>query len=91
MHPGEKHTITVTNSKCLILATESTGFVFSVVITSRQRTLKVAFFKWDYNSPSPNIYSPISRINKDNFYIMTMYVRGKLYNVLERIKDKYIL
>ena len=61
-------------------------FVFSVVDNILTANPEVAFFKWDCNSPITNIYSPYLKNKQGQLYID--HVRG-IYNVLERIKDKY--
>ena len=61
-------------------------FVFGVVDNILTANPEVAFFKWDCNSPITNIYSPYLKNKQGQLYID--HVRG-IYNVLERIKDKY--
>ncbi len=60
--------------------------VFSVVDNLMQENPKLAFMKWDCNSPITNIYSPYLKQNQGNLYVD--YVRG-LYKVLDRIHAKY--
>ena len=61
-------------------------YVYSVVENIMKENPEVAFFKWDCNSPITNIYSPYLKDQQSHLYIE--HVRG-LYNVLERIKQKY--
>ena len=60
-------------------------FVFGVVDDLKTKYPGIAFFKWDCNSPITNIYSPYEK-NQQHLYVD--YVRG-LYNVLDRIAEKY--
>lgn len=60
--------------------------VFGVVDKLMTNHPRIAFFKWDCNSPITNIYSPYLKNKQSHLYIE--YVRG-LYKVLERIKTKY--
>ena len=61
-------------------------YVYGVVEGILKENPKVAFFKWDCNSPITNIYSPYLKDRQGQLYID--YVRG-LYNVLERIAKNY--
>ena len=61
-------------------------FVFGVVDNLMTNYPGIAFFKWDCNSPITNIYSHYLKGKQSHLYIE--YVRG-LYNVLERVKQKY--
>ncbi len=65
---------------------EVQDFVFGVVDGLMQENPKLAFFKWDCNSPITNIYSPYLKEKQNQLYVD--YVRG-LYNVLKRVKSKY--
>ena len=61
-------------------------YVFGVVDNLMTKYPDIAFFKWDCNSPITNIYSPYLKDQQSHLYIE--HVRG-LYNILERIKQKY--
>ncbi len=61
-------------------------YVFGVVDNLMTKYPGIAYFKWDCNSPITNIYSPYLKDKQSHLYIA--HVRG-LYNVLERIKQKY--
>ncbi len=61
-------------------------YVFGVVDNILTENPGVAYFKWDCNSPITNIYSPYNKDRQGQMYID--HVRG-IYNVLDRIKDKY--
>ena len=61
-------------------------YVFGVVDGLMTKYPDIAFFKWDCNSPITNIYSNYEKMNQDHLYVD--YVKG-LYNVLERIQQKY--
>ena len=61
-------------------------YVYGVVDNLMTKYPGIAYFKWDCNSPITNIYSPYLKDQQSHLYIE--YVRG-LYNVLERIKQKY--
>ena len=65
---------------------EVQDFVFEVVDGLMTRYPGIAYFKWDCNSPITNIYSPYLKDRQSHLYVD--YVKG-LYNVLERIKNKY--
>lgn len=60
--------------------------VFGVVDNILKENPGVAYFKWDCNSPITNIYSPYCKNRQNQFYVD--HVRG-IYNVLERVHDKY--
>lgn len=60
--------------------------VYGVVDNLMTKYPGIAYFKWDCNSPITNIYSPYLKDQQSHLYIE--YVRG-LYNVLDRIKQKY--
>ncbi len=61
-------------------------YVFGIVDGLMTRYPDIAFFKWDCNSPITNIYSNYEKENQTHLYVD--YVRG-LYNVLDRIAEKY--
>ena len=61
-------------------------FVFGVVDNLMTKYPGIAYFKWDCNSPITNIYSPYLKDKQSHLYIE--HVRG-LYNVLDRVKQKY--
>lgn len=61
-------------------------FVFGVIDNMLTECPKIAFLKWDCNSPITNIYSNYLHDKQTHLYVD--YVRG-LYNVLSRIKTKY--
>ncbi|MEG1635052.1 MAG: alpha-galactosidase, partial [Rikenellaceae bacterium] len=61
-------------------------YVFGVVDKLMIENPKIAYLKWDCNSPITNIYSPYLKDKQSQLYID--YVRG-FYNILERIKVKY--
>ena len=61
-------------------------FVYGVVDRLLTSYPEIAYFKWDCNSPIMNIYSPYLKDRQENLYVD--YVRG-LYNVLERLRQKY--
>ncbi len=61
-------------------------YVFGIVDKLLSENPKLAYFKWDCNSPITNPLSPYLKENQSHLYIE--YVRG-LYNVLDRIKAKY--
>lgn len=61
-------------------------YVFGIVDGLLADNPGIAYFKWDCNSPITNIYSPWQGTRQGNLYID--HVRG-VYNVLNRIRDKY--
>jgi alpha-galactosidase len=61
-------------------------YVYGVVDGLMQKYPDIAYFKWDCNSTITNIHSPYLKEKQGQLYID--YTRG-LYNVLERIKNKY--
>ena len=61
-------------------------YVFGVVDNILTENPDVAYFKWDCNSPITNIYSPYAKDRQGQLYVD--HVRG-IYNVLNRIKEKY--
>ncbi len=61
-------------------------YVFGVVDKILTDNPKVAYFKWDCNSPITNVYSSYLKENQGNLYID--HVRG-VYNVMKRVKEKY--
>lgn len=61
-------------------------YVFGVVAGLLSDNPGIAYFKWDCNSPITNIYSPYLKEKQGNLYVN--HVRG-IYNVLDRIRDKY--
>ena len=61
-------------------------YVFGVVDRIMTENPEVAFFKWDSNSPITNVYSPYLKEKQNQLYIN--HVRG-IYNVFERVKEKY--
>ena len=65
---------------------EVQDYVFGIVDKLLSENPKLAYFKWDCNSPITNPMSPYLKENQSHLYID--YVRG-LYNVLDRIKAKY--
>lgn len=65
---------------------EVQDYVFSIVDDLMTKYPGIAYFKWDCNSPITNIYSPYLKNQQSHLYID--HVRG-LYNVLERVKQKY--
>ncbi len=65
---------------------EVQDYVFGVIDNLMTKYPGIAYFKWDCNSPITNIYSPYLKGKQSHLYIE--HVRG-LYNVLERVKEKY--
>lgn len=65
---------------------EVQDYVFGVVDGLLTKYPQIAYFKWDCNSPITNIYSPYLKDKQTHLYVD--YVRG-LYNVLDRVKEKY--
>ncbi|MGN1220586.1 MAG: alpha-galactosidase [Candidatus Cryptobacteroides sp.] len=61
-------------------------FVFGVVDGIMTSNPDVAFFKWDCNSHITNVFSPYLKGNQGQMYVT--HVRG-IYNVLQRIRNKY--
>lgn len=61
-------------------------YVFSIVDNLLTKYPEIAFFKWDCNSPITNIYSNYEKDRQSHLYVD--YVKG-LYNVLDRIREKY--
>lgn len=61
-------------------------YVFGVVDRLMSENPDIAFFKWDCNSPITNIFSNYEGKNQEHLYVD--YVNG-LYNVLDRIQQKY--
>lgn len=61
-------------------------YVFGVVDNILRKNPDVAYFKWDCNSPITNIYSPYCKDSQNQLYVD--HVRG-IYNVLERVHNKY--
>ena len=61
-------------------------YVYGVVDGLMQKYPDIAYFKWDCNSTITNIHSPYLKEKQGQLYID--HTRG-LYNVLERIKNKY--
>jgi alpha-galactosidase len=61
-------------------------YVFGVIDGLMKRLKGISFFKWDCNSPITNIYSSYLGDRQSQLYIE--YVRG-LYNVMQRVNDKY--
>ena len=65
---------------------EVQDYVFGVVDRLMTENPDIAFMKWDCNTPTTNIYSHYEKMNQTHLYVD--YVRG-LYNVLQRVQDKY--
>lgn len=61
-------------------------YVFEVVDNILTENPDVAYFKWDCNSPITNIYSPYCKDHQNQLYVD--HVRG-IFNVLERVREKY--
>lgn len=61
-------------------------YVFEVVDNILIENPDVAYFKWDCNSPITNIYSPYCKDRQNQLYVD--HVRG-IFNVLERVREKY--
>lgn len=61
-------------------------YVFSIVDNLLTEYPGIEYFKWDCNSEITNIYSHYLGENQQHLYVD--YVRG-LYNVLDRIREKY--
>lgn len=61
-------------------------YVFGVVDKILIENPDISYFKWDCNSPITNIYSPYLKEKQSHLYID--HVRG-VYNVLERVNNKY--
>ncbi|MGM9727925.1 MAG: alpha-galactosidase [Prevotella sp.] len=61
-------------------------FVFSVVDNLMKENPRIAYFKWDCNSPMTNIFSSYEGREQGRLYVD--YVRG-LYKVLERVRAAY--
>ena len=65
---------------------EVQDFIFDTVNGIMQENPGIAYFKWDCNSPICNAYSAYEGQNQSHLW--TDYVKG-LYNVLERVSEKY--
>ena len=65
---------------------EVQDYVYGIVDNLLTKYPGIAYFKWDCNSPITNIYSPYLKDKQSHLYVD--HVRG-LYNILERIKQKY--
>ncbi|NDV67327.1 alpha-galactosidase [Dysgonomonas sp. 25] len=61
-------------------------YAFGVVDKILKENPDIAYLKWDCNSPITNIYSPYLKEKQNHLYIN--HVRG-LYNILERVTNKY--
>lgn len=61
-------------------------FVFGVIDGMLTECPQIEFLKWDCNSPITNVYSNYLKDKQSHLYVE--YTRG-LYNVLDRVKDKY--
>lgn len=61
-------------------------FSFGIVDNILSENPEIAYLKWDCNSPITNIYSPYLKEKQNHLYIE--HVRG-VYNVLQRVTDKY--
>lgn len=61
-------------------------YVFEIVDNILTENPDVAYFKWDCNSPITNIYSPYCKDRQNQLYVD--HVRG-IFNVLERVREKY--
>ena len=61
-------------------------YVYSVVENIMKAEPRIAFFKWDCNSPITNVYSPYLNQHQHQLYID--HIRG-LYNVMRRVKEHY--
>ena len=61
-------------------------YVYGVVENIMKTDSRIAFFKWDCNSPITNIYSPYLKKHQSQLYID--HVRG-VYNVMRRVKENY--
>ena len=61
-------------------------YAFGVVDNILKENPDIAYLKWDCNSPITNIYSPYLKDKQNHLYIN--HVRG-LYNILQRVTDKY--
>ncbi|MDL2208650.1 alpha-galactosidase, partial [Parabacteroides sp. OttesenSCG-928-O15] len=61
-------------------------YVYGIVDGLMTKYPGIAYFKWDCNSPITNIYSPYLKDKQSHLYIE--HVRG-LYNILDRVKEKY--
>lgn len=67
---------------------EVQNFVFRVVDSLFIKDPELAYIKWDCNAVIYNAYSARLKQNQSQFYVD--YVKG-LYNVLQRIREKYPL
>lgn len=65
---------------------EVQDYVFGIVDNLMTESPGIAYMKWDCNSPITNIYSPYLKEKQSHLYIE--HVRG-VYNVFQRVKDKY--
>lgn len=65
---------------------EVQDYAFGVVDKLMTENPRLAFFKWDCNSPITNIYSPYLGEKQQQLYID--HVRG-VYNVFRRVAEKY--
>lgn len=65
---------------------EVQDYVFGIIDNLMTKYPEIAYFKWDCNSPITNIYSPYLKDKQSHLYIE--HVRG-LYNILDRVKEKY--
>lgn len=61
-------------------------YVYRVVENIMKADPRIAFFKWDCNSPITNIYSPYLNQRQNQLYID--HVRG-VYNVMRRVRENY--
>ena len=65
---------------------EDQDYSFGIIDRLLTENPRLAYFKWDCNSPITNIYSPYLKEKQSQLYID--HVRG-VYNVMQRVKAKY--
>ena len=65
---------------------EVQDYSFGIIDRLLTENPRLAYFKWDCNSPITNIYSPYLKEKQSQLYID--HVRG-VYNVMQRVKAKY--
>lgn len=61
-------------------------YVFGIIENLKEENPDIAFFKWDCNSPITNKFSPYLKENQSQMYVD--HARG-VYNVMQRVSDKY--
>ena len=87
IHDANRKTYYYRNQLVLDLSNPAVqDYVYGVVENLMKENPKIAFFKWDCNSPITNIYSPYLKDKQGQLYID--HVRG-VYNVMKRVKENY--